>query len=243
MENGLFYRNLSLDEYRGLVKTIAQNRKQELQVLFDLLIEKFGGNNWCLILVGSDGKQERHPQSKTEVVLLCRDSKPKDEMKETIKCLISPSTDPIEFEEIKTLDNKEDPFSFYNGQSDRCYPDRILNSNFLLGDDDIFIQARRQVLLEMSEQGKLGKKIREELRTQLKGYKKALISGQYRHQIIFDENQGKTITEAYLWFLREYHKAQELFKNSNRQSVAACQFNQQEFEQYKQVVLDFIDAI
>jgi len=187
MENEVCYRILSLGEYRGLLKTIAENREQELQVLFDPLIEKFGSNNWCLILVGSDGKQERHPQSKTELVLFCKDGKPRDEMKKTIKYLIPLSTDPIEFEEIKTLDDKESPLSFYNGQSDRCYPDRILNSNFLLGDDDVFIQARRQVLLEMSKQSKLGKKIREKLRTQLWDYKKALTSGQYRGQIIFDE--------------------------------------------------------
>jgi len=49
------------------------------------------------------------------------------------------------------------------------------------------------------------------------------------------------IVEAYLWFLREYHRIQELFKNSNRQVVISCPFNQEQFEQYKQALLDFLN--
>jgi len=312
MENRLCYHDLYLTEYHGLVKTIAENRRQELQVLFNPLIEKFGSKGWSLILVGSDGKQERHPQSKTEIVLLCKDSRSKGIMTKVITDLISQSTDPVEFTEIKVLEDKKSPLSFYNGQPNQCFPDRVLNASFLLGDDDIFIQSRKQVLSEMSEESELGRKIREELKKQLTSYKKALSSGQYRGQFIFDENnqyyfetddwkkarmgfkmgplravqrkldiltlnaikQGNLtiddvakncpsntceridfltkkgildenqvgiIIEAYLWFLREYHRAQELFKDSSRQEVISCSFNQEEFKRYRQVLLDFLN--
>ena len=313
MENRLCYHDLYLTEYHGLVKTIAENRRQELQVLFNPLIEKFGSKGWSLILVGSDGKQERHPQSKTEVVLLFKKKDHKaDEMVRELKTLTSQSPDPIEFTEIKVLEDEQSPLSFYNGQPNQCFPDRVLNASFLLGEDDIFIQSRRQVLSEMSEESELGKKVRKELKEQLTSYKNALISGQYRGQIIFDENnqyyfetddwkrarmgfkmgplravqrkldiltlnaikqgnltiddvaencpsntceridflakkgildenQVEIIIEAYLWFLREYHRAQELFKDSSRQEVISCSFYQEEFKQYRQVLLDFLN--
>jgi len=317
MEKRSCYQQLSLIEYYGLVKNIAENRRQELQILFNLLIKKFGDKDWSLILVGSDGKQERHPQSKTEVVLVYKDKQTKDQnadkMAQVIKTLTYQATDPIEFSEIKVLADKngENPLSFYNNQPHQCYPDRILNADFLLGDDAVFIQAKRKTLLEAVEEGKLGKTIREELKKQLKVYKKTLTSGQYRHQIVFDENnqyyfetddwrnvrtgfkmgpiravqrrldlltlnavrcgkliinelvadcpsntcerieflvkrgvidqkQEKIIVEAYLWFLREYHRIQELFKNSNRQSLISCQFDEKEFERHRKALIDFI---
>jgi hypothetical protein len=312
MENKSCYHYLHLDEYHGLVKNIAEFRKQELIRLFNPLQKKFGHNDWSLIIVGSDGKQERHPQSKTEIVFLYRNgsNKTKKLMNE-MNNLINLSIEPIEFNEAKPVGDQNVLLSFYKNQSNDCYPDRIINANFLLGENNLFIEAKKQTLLEMAGNNEQGKKIREKISSQLKDYIKTLKSGQYRSQVVFDENQqyyfetdnwknvktgfkmgplrtiqrkvdllliniirenkltinavattypsntcerieflaekglieeqiGKEISQAYLWFLKEYHKIQELFKNSNRLSPISCPFNPQDFQHYKQIILNFV---
>ena len=60
----------------GLLKTVGANWRDELEEYAALAgnSELFGDKPYCLILPGSDGKEERHPQSKTEIILLLEES-------------------------------------------------------------------------------------------------------------------------------------------------------------------------
>jgi hypothetical protein len=311
MENKLCYHLLNQEEYYGLVKNIAEIRKQKLIELFNPLVNEFGSNDWFLITVGSDGKQERHPQSKTEIVFLYKDNIGKAKgLINKMNNLINYSSEKIEFNEIKPVGDPNILLSFYKNQPNDCYPDRVINADFLLGENNLFIEAKRQVLFEMTGDNKQSKEIREKMNSQLRSYIKTLRSGQYRGQVVFDQNQqyyfetdnwksfktgfkmgpiratqrkldllfvnmiredrltidevattcrsntferieflvgkgiieqqkGKNISQAYLWFLKEYHQIQELFKD-NHQSQVSCPFDPQDFEEYKQIILNFV---
>jgi len=56
-----------------------------------------------------------------------------------------------------------------------------------------------------------------------------------------NNNMARSLTEAYLWFLREYHKVQEVFKNSAKDKVVEVGFNFAEFAFQKQRVFDFLN--
>ena len=71
--------NLRGFEYGGLLETIGVNWRNELKErLTDALFddELLRGKQYCFITPGSDGKKERHPQSKTELILLLRQKDP-----------------------------------------------------------------------------------------------------------------------------------------------------------------------
>lgn len=62
---------LSLSEYDGLVRVCCLNWRNELiKLLIGEGAASYLGKNDAVIVVGSDGKQERHPQSKTEIVVI-----------------------------------------------------------------------------------------------------------------------------------------------------------------------------
>jgi hypothetical protein len=53
--------------------------------------------------------------------------------------------------------------------------------------------------------------------------------------------QAENFSHAYLWFLREYHKAQEGFKQSDRTRMISVSFNLQEFKQNIGYINEFLD--
>lgn len=305
---------LNPQEYFGLLRVINQSRRKSLNEslrrieLDDFLKDK------ALILTGSDGKEERHPQSKTEMIILTKD--PIDEPSQSlIFANIKGLNQEIGEIEIKSLNSSV--LSFYQNQEEFIYPDRVLNGFFLLGNQSLFYQARLQVLQEMISDDEVGRKIREAMKSQLKSYRKAMREGKYRnHQIyMIDEDwgyqyyleaedwrqnrmgfkmgplravqrkldiltvnglragifnaedlasslpsntidrfdffsqkglltvkQAENFSLAYLWFLREYHKAQEQFKRSDRTSMISTPFNPQEFEQNIGYINEFLDT-
>lgn len=295
--------NLPPEEYRGLVITCCQNYRQEIRARIEEIFPYELINSLAIISVGSDGKEERHPQSKTELVILCEEK----EMFDQISSLTSKINDQnLHCDEIRVIN--EETLSFYKNNPQTIYPDRILNSILIWGNPEIYQKARKKVLQEMAENDSRGKKIREEIKTQISTYKKTTKIGKYRNQQVFDDNfqyyfedndpkklrfglkmgpiravqrkldfftiqgfqKGKILNpeelptntieridlltkigvldenfsqklkEAYLWFLREYHRIQEVFKNSDRTQVIHLAFIQNEFEKYREIVLQFI---
>jgi hypothetical protein len=265
----------------------------------------------ALILIGSDGREERHPQSETEMIILTEE--PIDVVTQTnIFAAINDLNQEIDEIEIKLLDSSV--LSFYNNQADSVYPDRVLNGFFLLGDESLFYKAKLQVLQEMNRDDEVGRKIRETMKSQLKSYRRAIREGKYRgHQIfmidgdqgyqyyfegedwrenimgfkmgplravqrkldllivsglkaeiftvqdlfslpsntvdriafftqkgLFNGREGENFALAYIWFLREYHKAQETFKQSDRTRVITASFSFQEFEQNIDYIKEFL---
>jgi hypothetical protein len=304
---------LSPLEYFGLLRVINQSRRESLnESLKGIELDGFLKDE-ALILTGSDGKEERHPQSETEMIILSE--KPIDEASQSLIVAIINDLDQETGKiEIKPLNSSV--LSFYNNQEEFIYPDRVLNGFFLLGDQSLFYKARLQVLQEMISDDEVGRKIRETMRSQLKSYRKAIREGKYRNHQIFmiDGDQGqqyyfegedwrenimgfkmgplravqrkldiltvnglragifnaedlalslpsntlerfdffsqrgllnaeqaKNLSLAYLWFLREYHKAQEEFKRSDRTGVISVPFNLQEFEENMRYINEFFE--
>lgn len=304
--------NLDPIEYGGLLDCVSQIRKSELRSILKE-VEDNWGEEIALILTGSDGKGERHPQSKTEIILLSKNPNISECVSQKILDTLSETPEKDSFESIEIKNLGEEPLSFYEGNPSRVYPDRILGGYYLLGDKEIFNNARRCVVEEMSNPGQLGSKIRREISSQIKAYRKTMRTGVFRQQIVFDptsgiqfyfegpdwkENRmglkmgpiratqrkmdlliahitsGKIGAEeiakefpsntserfsflsqrgiinteeeevyrlAYLWFLREYHHIQEIFKRSGKTEIVALPFNKEEFERYILSIEKFLE--
>lgn len=298
-------------EYWGLLKTVGANWRDELRREYAALAgssELFGDKPYCLILPGSDGKEERHPQSKTEIILLLEESNFSLEEEIGKKAEAMSRKNSISgFVETKIAGSKEAPLSFFEHSPSHVYPDRVLNSYLLVGDRQLYLRARRQVLEEMT-----GKKIKEAMRDQLRQYKKVIRTGEYRNLKVFSEEEGEqyyfesretkrirfgfkvgflravqrkldletvrwlesgqegvdflaqnlpmstveriayfaqrglfdknfalNLQEAYLWFLKNYHYAQESF-SKNKGRVAVVSFSQERFAAEKEVITNFL---
>ena len=185
-----FCYRLSEDEYWGLLETVTANWQEKIREDLSFLpcLEVLRKNGFCFTLPGSDGKGERHPQSKTELVLLLKQRNPP--LVERVRQEIGE----IEREglgalEVKVVGKEESPLSFYNGYSQRVYPDRVLNSRFLMGDYGLYFEARCQVLGEMKE-----RRVKRKMKDQLRQYRKAIEGGVYRGLVIFQKKRENNIT-------------------------------------------------
>ncbi len=184
-----YWFSLSEPEYDGLLKTMTENQRdsfrQEWETLTSSNEQLWQRKPHCLILPGSDGKGERHPQSKTEIILLLGESNLslEEEIGKKAEAIgrensISGSV------ETKIVGRKEAPLSFFEHSPSHVYPDRVLNSYLLAGDRQLYLRARRQVLEEMTN-----KRIKEEMKEQLRQYKKAIGTGEYRGLKVFSEER------------------------------------------------------
>jgi len=154
-----------------------------------------------LCLVGSDGKQERYPQSKTEIVIAKRPEQPS--LKSALTSFLNLADRHLEtaydgcFGEYTIPEYSETqpeiPLSFQFGDPKKIYPDFLLNSMPLGADPlaenfETYTQMRMHVLREMGDGDKLGKKIREALRKQLSSYRQGISDGVYGGQVGFDSD-------------------------------------------------------
>lgn len=305
--------NLPPNEYAGLVLTCCQNRREELVRLFNILFS--GETNLkqklAIIAVGSDGKEERHPQSKTELVVLYQNGDDKNFPIKANLILENINDSTLLINEIRNINDPNQILSFYSNDSNCVYPDRILNSILIWGNPEIYQKARRKVVSEITENSPQGKRIKEALRKQLSTYRKTTESGQYRDQTVYDnvnqyyfesddpkqirfgfkmgplravqrqldrltivafkegkitlndieklptntvsrieflaliglidKNFAQQLIEAYLWFLREYHRIQEKFKQSDRKQVVSLPYNREEFDRHIEIIKSFIN--
>jgi len=305
---------MRLDEYLGLLTCVNENYLRSTRgVLAPMCTELDRFCPYSLITVGSDGKKERHPQSRTEIVYLFA----KQEMApsaETILNIFKQTTGHDYFYEtsegqpmVVCLDQKT-PLSYAFNNPRLVYPDRILNSVLVLGDENIHLKSRLKVLEEMT--GPEGGKIRREMRQQRNEYGKACRAATYRGKTLFDSDIGmqyydesqegyalgfktsflrlmqRTLDllvndgikkyeidirqmremptstvdrirylqkigwiksgnkgvvaaqESYLWFLREYHKAQEAYKN--RGTGVNVPYNSSEFDKHRLDMFEFV---
>lgn len=152
-----------------------------------------------LCLVGSDGKQERYPQSKTEIVITKRPEQPS--LKAALTSFLNLADRHLEtaydgcFGEYTIPEYSETqpevPLSFQFGDPKKIYPDFLLNSmplgaNPVDENFETYTQMRMHVLSEMGDGDKLGKKIRDAIRKQLSSYRQGISTGFYGGQIGFD---------------------------------------------------------
>jgi hypothetical protein len=186
--------DLAPEEYYGCVYTINENRRLTLA-------EKFDGvpldlRTHAIILTGSDGKSERHTQSKTEMTILTTNTEgnPAASMANWYKNKYGADfnerfdVSPTGLPEVKVVpgDAESSPsLAYAYGDRNLVYPDRVLNSQLLLGNESILSSAKRQVLAGITADDEAGRRIRKEIESQGRAATKGLTSGEYRHATIF----------------------------------------------------------
>lgn len=195
-DNGGFHAltDLSPEEYAGDVEAINQNRRLNLAEAFARA--PINPRTDAVILTGSDGKSERHTQSKTEMTILTttRDGdqgaslatwyRPRFRHNFSERFDVSPTTG---LPEVKVVDPDDQPVPLSYAYNDRelIYPDRILNTQFLLGNPEVLQRAKEQVLREATDDSEVGRRIREEIGAQLRIAMKGLNEGVYRRKNLF----------------------------------------------------------
>ncbi len=185
------YSNLTPKEYLGLVQTVNINSTSYLKDFFSGL--PFPSSSMCLVTTGSDGKLERHTQSKTELIVI------ENSQYDGISLDLVDYIGNDEFRrlfvtrdglpETKSLDS-EVPISYVFRDGNTIYPDRILNSTSVFGDQELFDQVRLATIREMSGDSRLSKHIRGHMEDQLRNYKKSMQTGVVRGMPVFDVKNG-----------------------------------------------------
>lgn len=182
---------LPLMDYHGLVKTLNEQCHGEITELLDRL--PFKEDEVCVVVFGSDGKLERHPQSRTQLLFI-----------QGATQTISPETILTSFKEangmqykdcfeasyidslpsVRTLKEEGQPLSYSYRNPDLVYPDQVLNAQPVWGNKSLYIQARAQVLEEISS-SPYSRRISDHLKDQLRNHKKAMASGVSRGVVEF----------------------------------------------------------
>ncbi len=189
---------MPLPKYKGYLDDINSAYLTEVRNTLSLMRDFLLENGFCAVVVGSDGKRERHPQSRTEVVYLQYQKKrneitPKQINEKFFEIYGIPYSSVFDYDlktdgDPRVLYINEDILSYVSRDSGLIYPDRILNSRIVFGEMGMWKSAREKVLEEMGLTTGLSGKIRKALKSQIKDYLKTCETGLSRGKVCF--NQG-----------------------------------------------------
>jgi hypothetical protein len=184
------YTTSDLEYFWTYVQKLNRNRRARLRE--ELTSEISLDKDAAIVLVGSDGKGERQFQSKSDLVFLGMSNFDPDLAKYFYDCLRRQKLmDSIE--EYKDLSkgiyllDGEIPLSYVTGNKSAVYPDYLLHSRMICGDDKLHNQVRHEVVREMTGNNELGRRIREKMRDQLNLQRGAISQGIYREGVLFDD--------------------------------------------------------
>lgn len=183
------FKALDPNEYAGLVQVV----NEETQRLLEGQLDEYGGPGVCIMTVGSDGKKERHSQSHIELaVVYSVDQLSFDPYKDFSNALKDTdhgySSDVLE---VRDLNEQGQFLSHAFGNTEAVYPDRLLNSSLIAGDERLWVAVRRQVMEEMSADSPASSRVRRHMRRQVQLYRQALQRGLYAGNTIFDAEKGE----------------------------------------------------
>lgn len=190
-------------EYMGLVECVNDSRMQQLREYFArFLPEKM--EEVAVVAVGSDGKGERHGQSRTELVIVTYAGE--NDMTEKVSQLISSAPEDLELEMHGEKPyvyrfNTDEKFSFVHGNNQALYPDFLLNSKTVVGNEVLHQAARLKVLHESVADDEDGKRIRKHIMSQRRTYRAACKTGVYGRKRMFDESKGEVYYFEKEWIL------------------------------------------
>lgn len=194
---------LNLQEYDGLLRCMNEDNIIRLHKM----MPRISTGNICIVAVGSDGKLERHSQSKTELAVFADSTEKGLKQAKVLSDYLKnhyPNEhfdfEPVNIPEYKTV-GKTNILSYAYNDSSRTYPDRVINTVLIKGDPNIYQQARLQALTEIGRPDPIGKRIREKMKKQIFDHRTACTSGLFRSARIFDPNQ----------FLQFYDEKQNIY--------------------------------
>lgn len=140
--------------------------------------------------MGSNGKSERHPQSRTEFVLLSNQQNIFNTQESISQEMMSKDDDTHfdtgvgELIEMKWLPGNT-PLSYAYGSRTLVFPDRTLNAELVVGNPQVYEKARIIVLNEASRNDTLGARVRRHMKSQLRTHKRTIKTGMYRQTQVF----------------------------------------------------------
>jgi hypothetical protein len=173
-------------EYVGMVDVVNQNHLHQLQLFFG----SFNLNDGCVVVTGSDGKRERHVQSKTELIAFQPSSR--SNLALALKAHIGTdffydSQHALEsYIEVKYIEGNWFPLSCVFNNTEAVYPDRVLQSTVVFGNPSYYYAARKQVLYELCYDENLAPRVRKKMKEQLDTYKQSIKRGSFRGNQLFD---------------------------------------------------------
>jgi hypothetical protein len=146
----------------------------------------------CILAIGSDGKKERHIQSKTELIIVTKDRSTglRERMLDHITSETGEQYDK-RFDtsvhtgpEVKSL-SEPVPLSFaypdVYSKPHRVFPDRVLNTQIVAGSTGVYLTARENVLVEMGARNTQSHKIRRHIREQVASAMRIMNTGMSRN--------------------------------------------------------------
>jgi hypothetical protein len=177
------YKEASPIEYWEYLGHLNKRYYQEIQARILPLESVLMQHQACAVLMGSDGKGEKHAQSWAEIIYLQPSS---GNLNHTIITQTMP--DYTNFFEVDYEGNpsvrytgNDSLLSYVYGNSSHVYPDTILNSCIVSGHEATALEARTQVLNEIAHTTRIRRKIDE----QIKEYLKWVQTGVSRNQTCF----------------------------------------------------------
>lgn len=148
----------------------------------------------CAVVVGSDGKKEKGIKVDTEVVFIQSEKSDRKLYPQYLADEFEKLTG-NKYSDVFFIDKNllprimkvgDNTLSFVDQNPSVVYPDRILNSILVCGQQMVYNQARQTVAIEMGLTPCLSGKIREYIKNQIREYLKVCQSGISRGAICFD---------------------------------------------------------
>jgi hypothetical protein len=180
-------------EYQRNISMYALQLNAVLKAGIDVWLEYKGlSNDVAIVLTGSDGRSENmDPRNLELIVLVDGDiANLAEEFTTFIKGLLAGFTLETAHNNLVQVTNihSSELISAVSYEFDSLYPDFILSSAFITGNEDVYKKAKQRVIQEM----KLDV-VRQQSVQQLKGYIEAAETEHYKNVRIFDTTEGYQI--------------------------------------------------
>lgn len=165
-------------------------KRTALEPLLDLL--KY--YDACGVMIGSDEKKEKGVESGTEIVFIQNENTNKKLYPQYLVDEFERATNK-KYLDIFCVDKNllprvikigEDTLSFVDKNPKLIYPDRILNSTLVCGQEMVYNKSRQVVAEEMGLSLGLSEKIKEGIKDQIREYIKVCKNGVSRGAVCFD---------------------------------------------------------
>ena len=129
----------------------------------------------AIMITGSDGRLEKGPQSRIDLVVLKENMPSIDGIVGSVESITELNSGKSIFEDTEIKDLENDSMSFYKNQRDRTFPGRIIESELLAGNDYLGEKSRMKLYNELV--GPDGKSIKDKTKDKEKEYRKIMLSG------------------------------------------------------------------
>lgn len=151
------YSQLTPFKYMDCLSDLNGKYLSEIRATLEPISNFLNDYHACAVVVGSDGKKEKGVKSGTEIVYIQDEQSNKKLFSQSLVDEFE-KTSQLKYSDIffvdknslpRVLKNNEDILSFVDKNSKIIYPDRILNSILICGQQLIHNKARQNVLIEM----------------------------------------------------------------------------------------------